>query len=173
MQIDRKYKIEKAVSTDTLRENLQNVFVSRRHAVATDGTILAIVPVHTEQDDEPGWLTPEALKHARKVSVKGQDSLVLRMNGAQFLSDGTVMTRPDEHKPPKIYHLLRRAHEGRSYRIGVNARYLKDLADALGSEELVLECGKGTEAILVRPIRHEEGTIGLIMPIRLNETKGK
>ena len=103
MQIDRKYKIEKAVSTDTLRENLQNVFVSKRHAVATDGKILAIVPVQTDKEDEAGWLTPDALKHARKVSGKGLDSVRIGLNGAQILPDGTVMTRPEEHKPPQDF----------------------------------------------------------------------
>jgi len=173
MQIDRKYKIERAVSSDYLRENLQNVFVSKHHAVATDGKILAIVPIQTDKEDEAGWLTPDALKHARKVSGKGLESVRIGLNGAQILPDGTVMTRPEEHKPPKIFRLLRKAHQGRSYRIGINAAYLKDLADALGSEELVLECGQPNEAILVKPVHHEEGTMGLIMPIRLNDKKGK
>jgi len=171
MQIDRKYKIEKAVSTDPTRETLQNVFVSKRHAMATDGKILAIVPVQFEKDDESGVITVEALKHARKVSGKGLDSVRLGLNGAQILPDGTVMKRPDDRKPPRVFHLLRRAYQGKYYRIGINAGFLKDLADALGSEDLVLECGQPTEAILVRPVRHEEGTVGLIMPIRLNDKR--
>ena len=171
MQIDRKYKIEKAVSTDSMRENLQNVFVSRHHAMATDGKILAIVPVQTDKEDESGWITPDALKHARKVSGKGLESVTIGLNGAQILPDGTVMTRPDEHKPPRISHLLRKAHQNSSYRIGINAACLKDLGDALGTEELVLEFGQPTEAILIRPVHHEEGTVGLIMPIRLNERR--
>jgi DNA polymerase III sliding clamp (beta) subunit (PCNA family) len=171
MQIERKYKIEKAVSSDSTRENLQNVFVSRRHCMATDGKILAIVPVTCEKGDESGWMTPEALKLARKISGKGLDSIRIGLNGAQILPDGTVMKRPDEHNPPRVYHLLRKAHQGKYYRFAINAGYLKSLADALGSEELVLECGQPAEAILVRPLRHEEGTVGLIMPIRLNDTR--
>jgi DNA polymerase III sliding clamp (beta) subunit (PCNA family) len=171
MQIDRKFKIEKAVSTDPTRENLQNVFVSRRHAMATDGKILAIVPVQCDKDDEAGSLTPEALKLARKVSGKGLDPIRIGLNGAQILSDGTVMTRPDECKPPRIFHLLRKAYQGKYYRIGINAAYLKDLADALGSEELVLECGNSTEAVMVHPLNQEEGCVGLIMPIRLNDKR--
>ncbi len=116
MQIDRKYRIEKAVSSDSTREVLHNVFISRRHAMATDGKILAIVPVQAEKDDEPGWLTPDALKHARRVSGKGLDSIRIGLNGAQILPDGTVMTRPEENKPPRVYPLLRKAHENRKYR---------------------------------------------------------
>jgi hypothetical protein len=74
-------------------------------------------------------MTPDALKHARKVSGKGLESIRIGLNGAQILPDGTVMKRPDESKPPKVFRLLRRAHQGRSYRIGINAGYLKDLAD--------------------------------------------
>lgn len=171
MQIERRFKIEKAVSTDPTRENLQNVFISRRHAMATDGKILAIVPVTCEKDDEAGSLTPEALKLARKVSGKGLDSVCIGLNGAQILPDGTVMQRPSDHKPPRIFHLLRKAYQGKYYRIGINAGYLKDLADALGSEELVLECGNPTEAVMVHPLKQEEGCVGLIMPIRLNDKR--
>jgi len=171
MQIDRKYKIEKAVSTDSMRENLQNVFVSKRHAMATDGKILAIVPVTCEKDDEAGSLTPEALKLARKVSGKGLDSVRIGLNGAQILPDGTVMKRPNDHKPPRIFHLLRKANRGKYYRIGINAGYLKNLSDALGSEELVLECGNPAEAVMVHPLRHEDGCMGLLMPIRLSDKR--
>jgi hypothetical protein len=171
MQIERKYKIEKAVSADASRESLQNVFISRRHAMATDGKILAIVPVQCEEDDEIGWLTPEALKHARKVCGKGLESVHIGLNGAQILPDGTVMKRPDEHKPPKIVHLLRRAQQGKYYRIGINASCLKSLADALGTDELVLECGQPAEAVMVTPLHREDGCLGLIMPIRLNDKR--
>ena len=51
MQIDRSYKIEKCVSTDPNRKNLGNIFVTKRHAMATNGTVLALVPVATGTDD--------------------------------------------------------------------------------------------------------------------------
>ncbi len=171
MQIDKRYKIEKAVSTDSNRESLQNVFVSKRHALATDGRILAIVPVTTDGEDEPGWMSPDALKHARKVSGKGLDSIRIGLNGAQILPDGTTMQRPEKHNPPRVFSLLRKAHQGKYYKIGINAAYLKNLADSLGSEELVLMCGQPTEAVLVKPIKGDPGTVGLIMPILINHRK--
>ena len=103
MQIDRKYKIEKAVSTDSNRESLQNVFVSRRHAMATDGRILAIVPVKTDVEDGPGWMSPDALKHARKVSGKGLDSIRIGLNLAQILKDLTTIHSPYNHNPPIVF----------------------------------------------------------------------
>ena len=171
MQIERKYKIEKCVSTDESRPNLNNIYISRRHAMATNGRILAIVPVQVQEDDETGWLSPEALKHARKVSAKGLDSVQIVLNGAQVLSDGTIMNRPDGENPPHTFRILRDAHSNRKYRIGVNAHYLNDLSDALGNEELILEIGDPNSAILVRPVHGEQGTVGLLMPIRINKER--
>jgi DNA polymerase III sliding clamp (beta) subunit (PCNA family) len=168
MQIERKYKIEKCVSTDESRPNLQNIYVSRRHAMATNGRILAICPISVQEDDEIGWLSPDALKHARKVSPKGLDSIQIVLNGAQVLPDGTIMNRPEGENPPHTFRILKDAHSNRKYRIGVNADYLKDLSDALGNEELILEIGDPNSAILVRPVHSESGTLGLLMPIRLN-----
>jgi hypothetical protein len=62
MQIEMKYKLEKAVSPDENREALVNIPITRRHAIACDGKILAIVPVQVEEGDEVGWLTVDALK---------------------------------------------------------------------------------------------------------------
>ncbi len=171
MHIERKYKIEKCVSTDESRPNLQNIYVSRRHAMSTNGRILAFVPVQVQEDDEIGWVSPEALKHARKVSSKGQDSVQIVLNGAQVLPDGTIMNRPEGENPPHTFRILRDAHSNRKYRIGVNAHYLKDLAEALGNEEIILEIGDPNSAVLVRPVHSEPGTVGLLMPIRLNKER--
>lgn len=168
MQIERKFKIEKCVSTDESRPNLQNIYVTRRHAMSTNGRYLAIVPVELQEDDETGWLSPEALKQARKVSAKGLDTVQIVLNGGQVLPDGTIMNRPEGENPPHTFRILRQAHMNRKHLIGINAAYLKDLADALGKMELILEIGDPNSAVLVRPIHSEPGTVGLLMPIRLN-----
>jgi len=168
MKIDRKFKIEKCVSADESRPSLQNIHISRRHAMATNGRYLAIVPVKLEEDDEIGMVSPEALKHARKVSAKGLETVQIILNGSQILPDGTIMSRPEGENPPHTFRILRQAHSNRKYRIGINAAYLKDLSDALGNEELILEVGDPNSAILVRPLHSEPGTVGLLMPIILN-----
>jgi hypothetical protein len=56
MEINKKYKLEKAVSIDPMRESLLNIFITRRHAIATNGHILAIVPVKSDDTDTPGAL---------------------------------------------------------------------------------------------------------------------
>lgn len=170
MQIGKKHHLEKAVSTDPTRECLNNIWTSTRHAFATDGKILAAVPISTNKEDSSGWLTPEALKLARRAS-KGLDTITITLNGQMILPGGVTLPRPKENRFPTIFHLLRKAHQDNRYRIGINAGYLKDLADALGSEELILECGNPTEAVMVHPLKKEEGTVGLIMPIRLSDER--
>jgi DNA polymerase III sliding clamp (beta) subunit (PCNA family) len=168
MQIERKYKIEKCVSTDSTRTNMTNIFITKRHAMATNGHMLAVVPVTFESEDTNGWLTPAALTQARKVTPKSAGDVVISLNGAQVLIDGTKMVRPTEENPPKIARLLRKAHIGRKFKIGLNAAKLRDLADALGSEELVLNFGSSKDAVLVTPLHSEAGTVGLLMPLRLD-----
>lgn len=173
MQIDKKYRLERAVSTDDARESLANISVTRRHAIACDGHILAIVPVTTEKGDEAGWMTPDALKLARKCGPRGSDLIQIGLNGSQELQDGSTLKRPsfDKVRPPKMLQILLNAHRRRTYRVGINAGMLKDLSDALGTDEVVLEFGSPTEPILIRPVHHEEGVRGVIMPVRLNKER--
>jgi DNA polymerase III sliding clamp (beta) subunit (PCNA family) len=168
MQIERKYKIEKCVSTDSTRTNMTNIFITKRHAMATNGHMLAVVPVTFESEDTNGWLTPAALTQARKVTPKSAGDVVISLNGAQELIDGTRIVRPTEEKPPKFVHLLRLAHKDREFKIGLDAAKLKALADALGSDELVLDFGSTKAAVLVTPFHSEAGTIGLLMPLRID-----
>jgi DNA polymerase III sliding clamp (beta) subunit (PCNA family) len=168
MQIDKKYKLEKAVSNDPTRTNLTNVYVTNHHAQATNGHILAIVPIKKEKDDTPGWLTTDALKLARKMLPKGVDNIQITLNGYQILPDRTTLARPNgELSPPKLFRILRQAHSNRSFKVGINASYLKELSEAIGAEEIALEFGKPDSAILVRPVHGNDGAVGLIMPVRL------
>jgi hypothetical protein len=166
MQIDRSYKIEKCVSTDPNRENLGNIFVTKRHAMATNGTILALVHISSEPEDTTGLLSADALKSGRKLTTAREGTINIALNGSQQLRDGTKIPRPKDCKQPRIFHLLRGAHRDRQYKIGLNATMLKTLADALGSEEVVLEFGTSTSAILVAPKQQTPGALGLIMPVR-------
>jgi hypothetical protein len=166
MQIDRSYKLEKCVSTDPNRENLGNIFVTKRHCMATNGTVLALVPITSEPEDTTGLLSADALKAGRKLTTAREGSINIGLNGSQQLRDGTRIPRPTNVKQPRIFHLLRGAHRERQYKIGINATMLKMLADALGSEELVLEFATSTSAILVTPKHPTDGAVGLIMPIR-------
>ena len=168
MQIDKKYKLEKVVSKDPAREHLQNIWITKHHAFATNGMILAAIPIAQDKDDTAGWLSADALKLARKQS--STDDIRIELNGVQKLPDGTTLLRPDDSNTfQKIAPILMRSYRHRKSSIALNARLLKDLADALGTEEIVLEIGKSSdEALLVRSMAKGNDARGLIMPIRMN-----
>jgi DNA polymerase III sliding clamp (beta) subunit (PCNA family) len=48
---------------------------------------------------------------------------------------------------------------------------LKDLSNALGTEELILEFSSPSDAILVRPLHPEDGVRGVLMPVRINKER--
>ncbi|MGA2624471.1 MAG: hypothetical protein ABSF91_11500 [Bacteroidota bacterium] len=170
MEINKKYKLEKAVSPDETRTSLMNIFVTRRHAAATNGHILAIVPVVSDKRDKRGWLSAEALKLGRKVTPKALDTVQIALDGKQVLADGTAIVRPDGRvKPPCLFRVLRKAYKKRRIRFGINTSFLKDLAESIGSEEVILEIGTPDQSILVRPIRDSNGEVGLIMPVKVRD----
>jgi hypothetical protein len=170
MQIDKKYRLEKAVCTDETRTNLTNISITRRHAIACDGRMIAIVPVEVDEGDEAGWLSPDALKLARKVNPKGLDTIRIVLNGTQELPDGSTIKRPsfDDVHPPKMLQILLHAHRGRTFRIGSMLPCSNHSPKPSVLKRVVLEFGSPTETILVRPVHHEDGVCGVLMPVRLN-----
>jgi len=74
MKTKAKYEIELAASKDQCREVITNVQLDKENncLVATDGKVLAIVPVETDTEDISGPISPEAFKSARKGISKKQ-----------------------------------------------------------------------------------------------------
>lgn len=167
MQIDRKYKIEKCVSADPSRETLLNIYVSKKHAVATNGHVLAMVPIEKEKGDTDGWITPDTLKLARKVTPKALGTVHIGLNGAQVLPDGTTIPRPTEATPPDATNIIKAAKEDRKFTVGINASYLQSISEALGTDELVLSFSTPNSAILVKPLRDDSESLALLMPVRV------
>jgi DNA polymerase III sliding clamp (beta) subunit (PCNA family) len=167
MEISKKYNLEKAISTDPHRTQLHNIFITQRHAIATNGHILAIVPVKSEDTDTPGTLSVDALKLGRKVMPKSFDDIQITLDGKLVLQDGTELPRPEGEKPPRLYGILRDAHKNRKVRFGINVGLLKDLCDAIGTSEIILELNEPEKSILVRPLKDSNGETGLIMPMRI------
>ena len=169
MEINRKYKLEKAVSKDPMRENLQNIFITGDKAIATDGYIMAVVPIKAEDSDTPGLLSPDALKLGRKSMPKGFDEIRIALDGNQKLQGGTVLPRPEGEKPQRLQSILSDAQKKRKFKFGINVSLLNDLSNAIGADEVVLELSAPDKAILVRPLKDNEGEKGIIMPVRVKE----
>ena len=169
MEINKKYKLEKAVTKDQMRESLQNIIILQDQAIATDGYILAAVPVKMEDGDTAGLLSPDALKLGRKVMPKGFDEIRIALDGSQKLSDGTVLPRPEGEQPQRLQSILEDAQKKRKFKFGINPTFLKELSEAIGADEVVLELSAPDKAILVRPFKDNNGEKGIIMPVRIRE----
>lgn len=191
-------KVEAAASTDQSRPVLAAVYLDAERAElqVTDSYIAARVPVEVGADEVSGFITPEAVKLSRKRDAGG-----IRVNGSVQVMpygwDGDAEVEPlvtfpreDRGQVPNYEQLW--PVNPPVFRVGLNAGFLKRLADALGAEDGAVEIAfpafagpDGTlstepnplRPMVVRPLKgatereHIPGAVdraeGLIMPVRL------
>jgi len=138
MTIDKKYKLEKIVSRDPSREHLQNIWITKPSCIRNEWNDPRGHPITADKDDTSGWLSGDALKLARKQS--STDDIWIELNGVQKLPAGTTLLRPDDSiKFPRVAPILLRSYRHRKSQVALNARLLKDLSDALGTEKSFLK----------------------------------
>lgn len=141
--------------------------------VATDGKILAVLPVSPSDGDHEGAVDPRAFRQACK-GKKGQ--AVITVNGVAGLPmHGQSFALLVDRVAPDVDQVLRAAPEPR-LRIALNIKALLRLANALGEDSLELTIGDHEAMVTVRPLddrgypsRRSPGAHGAIMPIRLEE----
>lgn len=191
MKIDRKYQPELAVSADPTRPNLANLHldVETKRLVATNGHVLAVVPV-TELDSAPGpvakdttgYVAPAVLKQARKVTPKAFDVAVVSAARDHVFVDGSTMPRTDASGakfPPwqQVVPSYKRGDAG-TITIGISAKYLLDMAKAIGADAkknyqvavTIALPAKGAKEVLapyVVTVSNDAEAFAVIMPCRL------
>ncbi len=179
MKIPTCYAPEKVVSKDKERPQLANPYldVAAESVVATDGHRLVVVPVEIMHGDVSGYLSGDMLKVARKKNRKSveadiRDRKEIVPFDIEWPCPAEGCTFPDWQK---VLPSFKPGDPG-TVTIGVNARLLKGIADALGSEGEValsfrLDSVNVEDApesqILVRSTFAREGELGVLMPIRL------
>lgn len=181
MKIDKTSKLEKCAATSPTRYAMDVVYLDlqdKKHpvAVATDGKVLAVVPVELEDGDEAGMIPIEALKEARRGAGRG-DTARIEVNGtlrAWGKKGPVTYERPDDVPFPDWRAVTK--HEAqttdKSLRVCLNAKLLLNLAQALGSDSVELrfqpfDTDNGQVCPMdVRPVQggvHDAH--GVIMPI--------
>ena len=192
MKLHKKCKIESAASKDKSRACLMEPYIEIREGgfariAATDGKILAVLPVECEDGEVSGYVSAEALKAARKGKLPEAE---IHCNGALQVQGGATFPRMDSEtfKFPKIDAVIvppnEEIHGCQRVRLVINTALLSRLAEALGSDAVVLELQaeestRGPLGLVVnRPIRVEPtseghgdhlpcaGAFGVIMPMR-------
>ena len=139
MKIDKKYKIESASSTDVSRYILNSVRVEKTgeqaQAIATDGRILAIVPVQLEDGDkEEVIVSPKAFATARKAGGKFAEARI-ELNGSAKVTNGIEDQSFGyiEGNYPNWKQVLPGDYK-KSLKVSLDAKLLLNLWKAIGGE---------------------------------------
>lgn len=164
MKVTKENKIEKCVADDRHNPKLQNVWLNvdgdNSTLIATNGRIMAKIPVTVEEGDVSGFITGDALQAARKLAKNGRTAQI-HANGALAVANGPTFARPDgeyiqwDHVWPK---------GEAKFKFSINVKNLVRVADALGEENIELEFVDDKLALRVNPYSGKTGA-ALIMPL--------
>lgn len=175
MKIHKDCKIEKATSKDVSRYVLTEPYldVENKAMVATNGVIIAVVPVELSESDKSGHITAENLQSIRKTRncsaecgddwIETDNSKIVRSNLGNFKNWKIVIPPLDRET---------------KFQIGLNIKLLWELCQAIGCETARLEFSDDLSAVFVRPtsvgsVNHPSkpaanpDAYGVIMPTRL------
>lgn len=176
IRLKKRYRLDKVVSKGDFRPTLKFIKIEGDRAIATDGYILANVPIENSDGKRKIknlLLNPAAWLRAVKNKKQGDKYLVETVDETN--KKGSKIADLDM---PDYPNWEKTVPSGKKHKIeiGLNAEYLYDLSQALGEERIILSIDpKNPEAaILTRPFcndAEEEKTLafGLIMPIRLED----
>lgn len=172
MKFDKKCKPEECVSKDVTRIALNQLYLRNGKLYAADGCVAAIIPVVLEDTDVEGYVSVDAIKHARKADKKVSRktaSLSLECNGEIKLSDGVTFPResPNNLTYPDVDKVV---PDGTKHRfvIALNPEFLLRAAEAIGSEDGVeIHICDGLSPIILRPFDKASEALAVLMPMTL------
>lgn len=166
MKLDPRYKVE-TIAANSDRPTLQHVLFTNWQdkpvAVATDGYVLAVVPVEMNDDDVPGLVDYEILRAARKAtSVNGYISFALCDEIVKFDSGWTApRTNGLENlKFPDWERLTEKVFDNPIGRISlvIQPKLLHRVAKVLGSK-MVCVSHTGNENMVLVTLREPKGKL--------------
>ena len=173
---------ELCVSGDATRPHIcqAHLDVENKALIATNGHLLAMVPVDVQDGDLAGPVPVSALKHARKLA-KRDSTLVLQAAEREVRAvdgSGTLRDRSANQFPPYANVLTSYPESGEGFvTVALDAALLWDLAQALGCARkddatVLLTFPQDTKQlgpIQVRrcePKHLADGSRGVLMPVR-------
>ena len=164
--------IEKAAGVKDVRHYLTQPYldVERGAILATNGQILAVVPVDLDEDDTSGHVSIDAIKAARKQAPGSRADKVLsiKANGGLLLQDGQSYPRGDLGKYPDIDRVIPDKDKA-EHVFSIDATLLKNLAEAIcepGNSQVTLYLNDSNGGIYVEPNQDDSKAHGVIMPCR-------
>lgn len=174
MKLANEFRIEK-IADD--KQNYGRSFdhvgqLSKGVLAVTNGSGLAVVPVDSDADDHDGLVSTEAIVASRKAAKAMRcDRGEVRCRAEQLeVPGGPTFRRPDEQTVGRFPPWRVIAEEPRKWeqpvKFGIDVTQLARLAEALGSDKLVIEHDSADPLapIRVTPIA-TNGAYGIIMPM--------
>jgi hypothetical protein len=171
MKISKLHKLESACSKDETRPTITQPFIQGGRAIATDGRILASVPIETVEGEEveDKRIPIDALKAARKATLKmypgatltlGEKNCTL-LNGASY-----PVLHPDVKWLPQTREIVsaKLNREDATFSVALDITLLERLSEAIGCEKVTL-CFKDNKSIITMLPNDANGAFGLLMPI--------
>lgn len=182
MKIHKACKVEAIASDDARRYAICEAHLTVKDGagtlVSTNGAAMAIIPVLLDEGDVSGYVSENALKLARKQD-KQSDFATVYLNSVAKLSDGSTMPREGTAKDatfPKWEQGVPKDESLHVQTIAFDAKLLWELAQAMGTQGVILRVKDGVSAILVSPTAtsHQgwgkpacDSAKGVLMPIRI------
>jgi hypothetical protein len=182
MKIKKSYKLEQACSTDTAREGICEPWIETNgesatlvtgigpRAIATDGRILAVVPVELQHEDKGERIAIKALKESRKAGGPKTEHAFVQLEKSYSIATGGAHYPVTQVAPPHMVNIV--PGENRApviAKIRLDASLLLRLARALGAnhDRVLLEISDEKDVVIVRPMGENcDEAFGLLMPVR-------
>ena len=152
MRLDKKYKIEEAAAGKKEdRDISKSILIEDTKAIATNGKILAMVPVQTEEETGNSIKALDLKFQRSNPKSKGSDSVFATLEplGGQFPNYKVVFP---EGQPEFI--------------ICIDVALLVRLSKALGSEVVQLEFHGSDRSFKVLPYDIRNTAEGIMLPIK-------
>lgn len=173
MKLPKNCLVEKVASQDLTRPTIGAPYLDiddqrTAHVISTNGAALVSIPVAIDVEDCSGYLPASALKEARKLEKKSE-LVNISCNGSAKVINGATYPRGEGQFPN--WRQIMPKEDGKTV-LALNARLLYELAQALGTEGVVLtfDADKpiAVRAAATRDVKPASlGARGVLMPIHL------
>jgi len=175
MKIAKIHKLEAACSKDDTRPGITQPFVQGKRCIATDGKMLASVPIEVEEGEEvEGKKIPlDALKAARKASGKLWPDMPFTFSETHcsILGSASFPLHHVDVSAPRVAEIVssKLEKEEATFCVTLDVDLLKRLSEALGTEKVTL-CFKDEKSVITAlpsgTENRDNKAFGLLMPIR-------
>ena len=170
MKFDTDCKIEKVICKDVNRLNIQHAHldVEKKRLVATDGKRMVVLGVTPEEHDVSGPVSADAIKAARKA----KSGEIVCSNSSLAVANGPMFTRETGVQFPDVDRAVPTFNEGSTgtVTIALNAKYLAEIAEALGTTNVTLtfqmDTAKYGPILVLNPKLPRENRFAALMPVR-------